>query len=120
MAIIHLQWVFNRGKDSRSSANAFPEFEFAVDCSILTATVNHSHVTAETLIARGFRLKKRAYEFPRKQDVDKCKVFVQQILENRVSINHSLIHELTHYKFENQFSKDYVRLVLHQLKQPQI
>lgn len=78
--------------------------------------MDHFHLSAEDLVSKGFRLKKRAYDFARKQDVEKCQAFVQQILREKETINHSLIHELTHYKFENQFSKEYVRLLLHELK----
>ena len=43
-------------------------------------------------MACGFWLNKLANDFA-KEDVDKCHIFFQQILENRVNINYSLIHE---------------------------
>lgn len=111
LALLHLQWLFNEAKDNHRST-----VDLQITSNVVKTTASTQHKTAEALVALGYRLKKKSFEFPRKQDVDQCRIYVQQILLEKDEIPHSLIHELAHYKFDNQFSKAYVRLLLQELQ----
>jgi hypothetical protein len=64
---------------------------------------------------KGFRTKEMNYLKPRQVDLELCKTYLAQIHSEHQGIGISLIFFLTHYKFENTFTKTYIKKLLEEL-----
>lgn len=112
--ILHLQWQYNCSIDCRAAGVQVLTTLPLWSTELIQEKVEHHRKTAEDYKKENFNFKKLNFEYARKEDIEDCKLYIQQLVADE-TIGTSLIHQLTHYKFSNVYSKQYIRLLLHEI-----